>query len=58
MLGKLVLSEFGPQVNPKGGQRIAKELIDVPEEFDTLDDAIAYMAQHNPLVTRANLIHS
>ena len=47
MLEKLVLSEFGPQINPKGGQRIAKELIDVPEEFDTLDDAIAYMAQFN-----------
>ena len=47
MLDKLVLSEFGPQVNPKRGQRIAKELVDVPEEFDTLDDAIAYMAQFN-----------
>ena len=47
MLEKLVLSEFGPQINPKGGQRIAKELIDVPEEFDTLDDAIAYMAPFN-----------
>ena len=47
MLEKLVLSEFGPQINPKGGQRIAKELIDVPEEFDTLDDAIAYMGQFN-----------
>jgi len=39
MLEKLVLSEFGPQINPKGGQRISKELVDVPEEFDTLDDA-------------------
>ena len=47
MLEKLVLSEFGPKVNPKGGQRISKELIDVPEEFDTLDDAIAYMGQFN-----------
>jgi len=47
MLEKLVLSEFGPEINPKGGQRIAKELIDVPEEFDTLDDAIAYMDQFN-----------
>ncbi len=47
MLENLVLSEFGPQINPKGGQRIAKELIDVPEEFDSLDDAIAYMAQFN-----------
>ena len=47
MLEKLVLSEFGPQINPKGGQRIAKELIDVPEEFDSLHDAIAYMAQFN-----------
>ncbi len=47
MLEKLVLSEFGPQINSKGGQRISKELIDVPEEFDTLDDAIAYMAQFN-----------
>ena len=46
-LEKLVLSEFGPQINPKGGQRIAKELIDVPEEFDTLDDAIAYMTRFN-----------
>jgi esterase len=47
MLEKLVLSEFGPQINPKGGQRISKELVDVPEEFDTLDDAIAYMDQFN-----------
>ena len=47
MLEKLVLSEFGPQVNPKGGQRIGKELIDAPEEFETLEDAIAYMAQFN-----------
>lgn len=47
MLEKLILSEFGPQINPKGSQRIAKELIDVPEEFDTLNDAIVYMAQFN-----------
>ena len=47
MLEKLVLSEFGPQVNPKGAQRIGKELIDAPEEFETLEDAIAYMAQFN-----------
>lgn len=53
MLEKLVLSEFGPQINPKGGQRIAKELIDVPEEFDTLDDAIAYMTQFNRFASDA-----
>ena len=47
MLEKLVLSEFGPQINPRGAQRISQELIDVPEEFDSLDDAIAYMAQFN-----------
>jgi pimeloyl-ACP methyl ester carboxylesterase len=52
-LEKLVLSEFGPQINPKGGQRIAQELIDVPEEFDTLDDAIAYMAQFNRYASAA-----
>ena len=56
MLDKLVLSEFGPQVNPKGGQRIAKELIDVPEEFDTLDDAIAYMTQFNRYAS-ASVMH-
>ncbi len=47
MLDRLVLSEFGPEINPKGGQRIARELIEVPEVFDTLDDAIAYMARFN-----------
>jgi len=47
MLEKLVLSEFGPQINPKGGQRIAKEWIDAAEEFDTLDDAIGDMARLN-----------
>ena len=52
-LEKLVLSEFGPQINPKGGQRIAKELIDVPEEFDTLDDAIAYMTRFNRYASAA-----
>ena len=53
MLEKLILSEFGPQINPKGSQRIAKELIDVPEEFDTLNDAIAYMAQFNSYASDA-----
>jgi pimeloyl-ACP methyl ester carboxylesterase len=53
MLEKLVLSEFGPQINPKGGQRISQELIDVPEEFDTLDDAVAYMAQFNRFASDA-----
>jgi len=47
MLEKLVLSEFGPQINPIGGQRISKELVDVPEEFDSLEDALDYMAQFN-----------
>jgi esterase len=47
MLEKLVLSEFGPQINPKGGQRISKELVDVPEEFDSLDEVLDYMGQFN-----------
>ncbi len=53
MLEKLVLSEFGPEINPVGAQRIGKELIDAPEEFDTLDDAIAYMAQLNRFASEA-----
>ena len=46
-LQKLVIVDIGPTVDPKGGQRITQEMIDVPEEFDDFEAVVRYMAGGN-----------
>ena len=40
MLGKLVIVDIGPDINPVGAARITRELVDVPLEFDSFEDAL------------------
>jgi pimeloyl-ACP methyl ester carboxylesterase len=46
-LQKLVIVDIGPTVDPRGGQRITRELQEVPEEFDSLEAVFEYMNRQN-----------
>ena len=46
-LRKLVIVDIGPAADPKGGQRITQEIIDVPEEFDDFEAVVGHMAGGN-----------
>ena len=46
-LQKLVIVDIGPDLDPKGSGRITQELKDVPEEFDSFEDVVAYMSKQN-----------
>ena len=49
MLEKLVVVDIGPDINPAGSARITRELVEVPEEFDTFEDAFQYVNAQNAL---------
>ena len=44
---KLVIVDVGPVLDPRGAQRIRQEIIAVPEEFDSFEAVVEYMAKHN-----------
>ncbi len=44
---KLVIVDIGPVLDPAGGERITREIREVPEEFDTFEDVVAYMSKQN-----------
>ena len=46
-LGKLILVDMGPDINRDGGQRISREIVEVPEEFDSFDAVVEYMNKQN-----------
>ena len=47
MLRKLVIVDVGPTMDPRGGDRIKQEIINVPEAFDTFDAVVEYMTKQN-----------
>lgn len=46
-LKQLVLVDVGPDLDPRGGQRISQEVINVPEEFDSFEALVDYMSKQN-----------
>ena len=44
---RLVIVDVGPDIDPKGVERITRELREVPEEFDSFDSVVEYMAKQN-----------
>ena len=46
-LGKLILVDMGPDINREGGQRISRELVEVPEEFDSFEAVVEYLTKQN-----------
>ena len=47
MLEKLVIVDIGPDVDPAGSARITRELVEVPEEFDSFEDAFQHVNSQN-----------
>ncbi len=47
MLEGLVIVDIGPDLDPRGSARITKEIVNVPEEFDSFEDVFQYMHQQN-----------
>ena len=46
-LEKMVIIDIGPDLNPIGSGRITQELKDVPEEFESFEDVVAYQSKQN-----------
>ena len=46
-VNKLILVDIGPTIDPKGAERIAQEIRQVPEEFDSFDAVVEYMGRQN-----------
>ena len=46
-LQKLVIIDIGPDLDPKGSDRITQEIKDVPEEFDSFEDVVLYQSKQN-----------
>ena len=44
---KLVVVDMGPDIDPRGSERIRQELVSVPEEFDSLEAVTEYMSKQN-----------
>ena len=47
MLEKLVIVDIGPEIDPVGSARITRELVEVPVEFDSFDDAFRHVNAQN-----------
>ena len=46
-LEKLVIVDIGPDLDPRGSERITRELQQVPEEFDTFEAAFEFVSKQN-----------
>ena len=54
-LRKLVVVDVGPELDPRGGQRISNEIINVPEEFDSFEAVVEYQGKQNRFASDAVL---
>lgn len=46
-LERLVIVDIGPDIDPAGGARITRELVEVPEEFDSFSAALQHVMSQN-----------
>lgn len=44
---QLIIVDVGPTIDPRGAERIQREINAVPEAFDSFDAVVAYMSQQN-----------
>ena len=44
---KLVVVDVGPVLDPVGAERIRREILTVPEEFDSFEAVVEYMSEQN-----------
>jgi pimeloyl-ACP methyl ester carboxylesterase len=53
MLEKLVIVDIGPEIDPAGSARITREVVEVPEEFDSFEDAFQHVNSQNRFALEA-----
>lgn len=54
-LQKLIIVDVGPEFDPRGSQRIAQEIINVPEAFDSFEAVVEYQGKQNTFASDAVL---
>ena len=52
-LQKLIIVDVGPSMDPRGGERIRQEIVNVPEEFDSFEAVVQYMNAQNRFASDA-----
>lgn len=59
---KLIIVDIGPTADPRGRERIRREIVEVPEEFDSFDAVMEYMGKQNryapPEILRRRVQHA
>ena len=55
MLEKLVIVDIGPEIDTAGSARITRELVEVPQEFDSFEDLFQYMNKQNRFASESVL---
>ena len=50
-LQKLIVVDVGPESDPRGTERIAREIREVPEEFDSFEAVVEHMGKQNRLAS-------
>ena len=53
MLEKLVIVDIGPDIDPVGSARITRELVEVPPEFDSFEQALQHVMGQNRFASEA-----
>ena len=53
LLEKLVIVDIGPDIDPAGGARITRELVEVPLEFDDFESALQHVMGQNRFASEA-----
>ncbi|CAI8008407.1 Protein ABHD11 [Geodia barretti] len=53
MLEKLVIVDIGPEIDPAGSARITREVVEVPEEFDSFEAAFQHVNGQNRFASEA-----
>ncbi len=46
-LDNLVIVDIGPELDPRGSERITRELVEAPEEFDSIESAFEFVNKQN-----------
>lgn len=50
---KLVIVDIGPDIDPRGAERVRRMAAEAPEEFASVDDAVSYLRRYATLTSTA-----
>jgi pimeloyl-ACP methyl ester carboxylesterase len=50
-VAKLVIVDIGPDIDPQGAERVRRMAAEAPEEFASIDDAVAYLRRYATLTS-------